>query len=58
MHKAIPELKDQYEKGKMTRREFIRTATLLGLSMGGIQAFLASSAPTPTPTELPAGARV
>lgn len=56
MHKAIPELKDQYEKGKMTRREFIRTATLLGLSMGGIQAFLASCAPTPTPTELPAGA--
>ena len=56
MHKMIPELKDQYEKGKMNRRDFIRTAALLGLSMGGIQAFLASCAPTPTPTELPAGA--
>ncbi len=54
MHKAIPELKGQYEKGKMTRREFIRTAALLGLSMGAIQAFLASCAPTPTPTGLPA----
>lgn len=50
MHKAIPELKDQYEKGKITRREFIRNAALLGLSMGAIQTFLASCAPAPTPT--------
>jgi len=50
MHEAIPELKDQYEKGKMTRREFVRNAALLGLSMGAIQTFLASCAPAPTPT--------
>jgi peptide/nickel transport system substrate-binding protein len=30
----IPELKDQYEKGTITRREFVRYAALIGLSSG------------------------
>ena len=33
VHESIPELKDQYLKGKMPRREFLRYATLLGLSL-------------------------
>ena len=33
MNQWIPELKDQYLKGKMSRREFLRYATLLGLSL-------------------------
>jgi hypothetical protein len=33
MNKAIPEMRDQYEKGKMTRREFLRYSTLLGMSL-------------------------
>lgn len=32
IHPAIPDLKDDLNKGKMDRREFIRMATLLGLS--------------------------
>ena len=31
-HSAVNDLKSDYEKGKMSRREFIRFATLLGVS--------------------------
>jgi len=34
LHPYIPELIDQYEKGKLTRREFLRYAALLGISVG------------------------
>jgi peptide/nickel transport system substrate-binding protein len=43
MHEYIPELKEQYRKGELTRREFVRGATLLGLS------FAAASALVDTP---------
>jgi peptide/nickel transport system substrate-binding protein len=33
IHPAIFELKDDFEKGKLTRREFIRYAALLGMSV-------------------------
>jgi len=33
IHPAIDELKDDLAKGKITRREFLRTTTLLGLSV-------------------------
>jgi peptide/nickel transport system substrate-binding protein len=33
IHPAIPELKDQMEKGKLSRREFMRYSALLGLSV-------------------------
>jgi peptide/nickel transport system substrate-binding protein len=32
-HAAIPYLQDQLQKGKVSRREFIRYATLLGMSV-------------------------
>ena len=32
IHPAIPELKNQMEKGKLSRREFMRYSALLGLS--------------------------
>ena len=32
MHEYIPELKESLRKGEVTRREFVRTATLLGMS--------------------------
>jgi peptide/nickel transport system substrate-binding protein len=32
MHEYIPELREQYRTGEITRREFMRTATLLGMS--------------------------
>ena len=32
-HPAIPELKEQMDKGKLSRREFMRYSALLGLSV-------------------------
>ena len=34
VHPAIPKLTQDFAKGKMSRREFLRTSTLLGLSAG------------------------
>jgi len=34
IHAQIPELLDQLDKGKLTRRDFLRYSTLLGLSLG------------------------
>jgi peptide/nickel transport system substrate-binding protein len=52
-HVYIPELKDLYEQGRISRREFLRNATLLGMSFAGASAFLAACGPTPEPTKAP-----
>jgi len=49
-HVYIPELKNLYQKGRISRREFLRNATLLGMSFAGASAFLAACGPTPEPT--------
>ncbi len=64
LHKAIPYLQDQLQKGKVSRREFVRYATLLGMSMGaatvaaqcGAPAAPATEAPPPAATATPAPA--
>jgi len=57
MHPYVPELEEKYRQGKVSRREFLRMAALLGMSMSSMTAFLASCAPeTVTPeaaTEAP-----
>lgn len=40
VHPYIPELEDLYRTGRITRREFLRTATLLGMSLAGASTFL------------------
>ncbi|HIQ04079.1 MAG TPA: ABC transporter substrate-binding protein, partial [Anaerolineae bacterium] len=55
MNAWIPELKDQLEKGKISRREFLRYATLLGLSLAGAEA-LAGCAPGAVPVAAPTAA--
>jgi peptide/nickel transport system substrate-binding protein len=45
VHPYIPELKEQYRNGRVTRREFLRMATLLGMSVAGAQAFLTDGQP-------------
>jgi peptide/nickel transport system substrate-binding protein len=65
MHKRIPELQDQLRQGKLSRREFMRFATLLGVSLGTAQALAAcapqatevpaTATPEPTATPVPAG---
>ncbi len=53
-HPYIPELKEQVRQGKITRREFMRMAALLGLSLTSINSFLTSCAPAPAaPTGAP-----
>ncbi len=49
-HPYIPELQDLYQQGRITRREFLRNATLLGMSFAGASAFLAACGATPEPT--------
>jgi peptide/nickel transport system substrate-binding protein len=39
-HSYIPTLKEQFAEGKIDRREFLRTSTLLGLSAGAAYAFV------------------
>ncbi len=53
VHAYIPELEDLYRKGRITRREFLRNATLLGMSLASASAFLASCAKAPEPTATP-----
>ena len=54
-HPYVPELKELYRAGRITRREFMRNAALLGMSVAGASAFLAGcGGPTPAPTEAPA----
>ena len=52
VHELISELQDQLRQGKMGRREFLRYASLLGVSLGVAEA-LASCAPRPTPEPTP-----
>ena len=50
LHPWVPELQDQLRKGQISRREFLRYATLLGVSLGGATALAACGAqPAPAP---------
>ncbi len=53
-HEAIPYLQDQLQKGKLSRREFMRYATLLGMSVGAATIAAQCAAPAAPPaTEAP-----
>ena len=56
LHPWVPELQDQLRKGQISRREFLRYATLLGVSLGGATALAACGTPAPAPTAAPAAA--
>ncbi|MGC8787183.1 MAG: hypothetical protein ACP5Q1_07130, partial [Anaerolineae bacterium] len=49
MLKEVNRLLAELQQGRLSRRSFIRYATLLGLSLGAAEA-LAACAPAPTPT--------
>jgi peptide/nickel transport system substrate-binding protein len=57
-HPHIPTLYSDLERGRIDRREFLRTATLLG--MGAVAAYAAAGLPAPAmaQTALPKGGRV
>jgi peptide/nickel transport system substrate-binding protein len=52
-HPYIPELKDLYRKGHITRREFLRNTTLLGMSLVSASAFLSACAQEEEVTQEP-----
>jgi len=67
-HPYIPELKGLYQANRITRREFLRNATLLGMSAAAASTFIAGcqqqeiAAPEPAaaeqmeqPSEAPSG---
>jgi peptide/nickel transport system substrate-binding protein len=49
MHPRIPEFQKQLAEGKISRREFLRYATLLGLSAGSALTLAACAQPAPAP---------
>ena len=48
-HATIPYLQDQLQKGKLSRREFMRYATLLGMSVGAATIAAQCAAPAAPP---------
>ncbi|MCC6471440.1 MAG: ABC transporter substrate-binding protein [Alphaproteobacteria bacterium] len=53
-HALLPELKRQLAEKNMDRREFVRYASLLGMSAGAAYAFAGLSAPSPAQAQTPA----
>ena len=47
LHSAIPELANQFLRGEVNRRDFLRTAAWLGVSLASAKAFTGALAPTP-----------
>ena len=57
-HPYIPELKEQYRQGRVTRREFLRFATLLGMTAANAKLFVGDSlaaAPSRAPLAIQRG---
>lgn len=52
-HSLLPKLRDQLGKGEMGRREFIRFATLLGVTVGSAYAMAGMAAPAMAGDTLP-----
>ena len=57
VHPYIPELSEAHRKGEISRRDFLRFATLLGMSLSTAK-ILAGCAPAETPTAAPTTAPV
>jgi peptide/nickel transport system substrate-binding protein len=53
IHPLVPEAQEMLRKGQISRRDFLRFSTLLGVSLASAK-FLAACAQPPTPTEAPA----
>ena len=51
-NERISELQEQLREGRIARRDFLRYATLLGVTVGAAEA-LAACAPAPAPTAVP-----
>ena len=54
-HPYLPKLRQQFAEGRCSRREFLRTATLLGVSATSAYAFLGLAAPAANAASMPKG---
>ena len=54
-HPYLPKLRQQFAEGRCSRREFLRTATLLGVSATTAYAFLGVAAPAARAASMPKG---
>jgi Fe-S-cluster-containing hydrogenase component 2 len=52
LHEKLSELQEQLRLGQITRRDFLRYVSVLGISVGAAEA-LAACAPKPAPTAVP-----
>jgi len=48
IHPLIPEAQEMLRKNQITRGEFLRLSTLLGMSIAGAKFLAACAQPTPT----------
>jgi peptide/nickel transport system substrate-binding protein len=53
IHPLIPEAQNMLQKGQISRRDFLRFSTLLGLSFASAKYLAACASPTPQPTQAP-----
>jgi len=57
-HPYLPELRQQLGCGRIDRREFLRTATLLGVAAGAAYAMAGLPAPAQAQADLPKGGKI
>ncbi len=53
VHPYVPEMQELYRQGRISRRDFLRMASLLGVSAAGAAGFLAGCAPQAAPVAAP-----
>ncbi|MHB9091661.1 MAG: ABC transporter substrate-binding protein, partial [Chloroflexota bacterium] len=58
MERETENLKEQFQLGLISRRDFLTKATLLGLSVGAVQSLLAACSPPAAPASTPVPAPV
>jgi peptide/nickel transport system substrate-binding protein len=54
IHPLVSEASEQLRTGNMSRRDFLKFSTLIGMSLTAANFLASCAAPTPTPTEAPA----
>src|SRR5580692_5743892 len=57
-HPYLPDLRQQLGRGRIDRREFLRTATLLGVAAGAAYAMAGVPTPARAQADLPKGGKI
>lgn len=57
-HTYLPKLRDELQRGSIDRREFLRTATLLGVAAGAAYSMAGLPAPAQAQADMPKGGKI